>query len=703
MVPNKRVCRSYLKVTAQTQLWALAFIFMGITMTKTTKTTKASKSTKASKAPKSTKSTKSAKVTKPVKTTKPAKAEKHEFQAEVREVLNLMVHSLYSNREIFLRELVSNASDACDKLRFEALQDEKLLGGKSELRIEIDVDEDAGVVTVRDNGIGMSKEDVVENIGTIARSGTRRFLQNRSGDEEFDSNLIGEFGVGFYSSFIVADKVTLLTRPAGSKAGDGVRWESDGTGEYTISQVDLPEHGTEVSLHLRDDAKEFLAAWSLRSLIQKYSDHIGFPIYMMSQPAPADKEGEEPEAQPEWEAINQSSALWTLQKSEVSSDEYQAFYKHVSHDFSDALSWTHNHVEGSHNYISLLYVPSKAPMDMMMQRDERHGLRLYVKRVFIMDAAEQLLPHYLRFVRGVVDSDDLPLNVSRELLQENELVGKIRSAVVRRSLDLMHRLAGKETEKYNTLWDEFGNVIKEGLAEDMPNRDRIAKLLRYATTGEAAAEQRISLEEYVSRMQEGQDVIWYVTAENRKAAENSPHLEIFRKKGIEVLLMSDRIDEWVMGYFNEFEGKKLRSIAKGDVDLEAAGEKKDESEQKDEDKDPLLGRLADALSEQVSEVRASQRLTESASCLVLSEQELALHMRRMLEQAGQAMPDSKPLLEVNLEHPLLKQLAERESGEEFTDWATLLFEQALLAEGGQLEDPAGFVQRVNRLMLNTAV
>ncbi len=643
-------------------------------------------------------------MTETIKTEAP-KTEKHEFQAEVREVLNLMIHSLYSNREIFLRELISNASDACDKLRFEALQDSSLMGGDPELKVEVEIDEDAGTVIVRDNGIGMSREDVIENIGTIARSGTKKFLETAADNKDFDANLIGQFGVGFYSSFIVADKVTLSTRPAGSKVADGVVWESDGSGEYTLSQADLPTHGTEIILHMREDASEYLSRWSVRSLVQKYSDHIGFPIYMKTPPAPvedgeegAESSAETVETQPEWEAVNQSSALWTLQKSEISSDEYQAFYKHVSHDFEDALSWTHNHVEGAQNYTSLLYVPSKAPMDMMMQRDERHGLRLYVKRVFIMDAAEQLLPHYLRFMRGVVDSDDLPLNVSRELLQENELVGKIRSAVVRRSLDLLKRVAEKEQEKYNTLWDEFGTVIKEGLAEDMGNSEKIAKLLRFSSTGDAAAEQRVSLEDYVSRMPEDQDVIWYVTAENRKAAENSPHLEIFRKKGIEVLLMSDRIDEWVMGYFTEFEGKKLRSIAKGDVDLGDSDDKKDDEDKDKADKNPVLERLTTALADEVSEVRASQRLTDSASCLVLSEQELAMHMRRMLEQAGQAMPDSKPILEVNLDHQLVKQLAEIESDESFSDWASLLFEQAVLAEGGQLEDPAGFVQRMNRLM-----
>ena len=631
--------------------------------------------------------------------TEDIKTEKHEFQAEVREVLNLMIHSLYSNREIFLRELVSNASDACDKLRFEALQNAEMMGGDSELKIEIEVDEEAGQIIIRDNGIGMTRDEVVENIGTIARSGTRKFLENVSKDKEFDSNLIGQFGVGFYSSFIVADKVTLLTRAAGSESSEGVRWESDGTGEYTISQLERPHQGTEVVLHLREDAKEFQSSWSVRSLVNKYSDHIGFPIYMKSPPATGDNDDTEAEPRPEWEAINQSSALWTLQKSAISSDEYQSFYKHISHDFEDALSWAHNHVEGSQNYTSLLYLPSKAPLDMMMQRDERHGLRLYVKRVFIMDAAEQLLPHYLRFVRGVVDSADLPLNVSRELLQENELVAKIRSAVVRRSLDLLKRLAEKDVEKFNRFWDEFGNVLKEGLVEDTANREKIAKLLRFSTTADAAKEQRVSLDDYVSRMKDGQDIIWYVTAENRKSAENSPHLEIFRKKGIEVLLMSDRIDEWAMGYFNEFEGKKMRSIAKGDVDLGAEDDEKKDDEKNDAEKDPLLKRLSEALADEVTEVRASKRLTESASCLVLSEQELAMHMRRMLEQAGQAMPESKPVLEVNLDHLLLKQVSAVESDQEFKDWAELLYEQAVLAEGGQLDDPAGFVQRVNRLML----
>jgi len=658
-------------------------------------------------------------------------AEKHEFQAEVREVLNLMIHSLYSNREIFLRELISNSSDACDKLRFKALSNADLMGGDAELRIQIETDDEAGTVTIRDNGIGMTRDEVVENIGTIARSGTRKFMESMAADKDKKakdkkakdqkgkdqkgkngnkkdkgtdaSNLIGQFGVGFYSSFIVADNVTLRTRAAGSDAAQGVQWESDGAGEYTLAQIELPSQGTEIVLHLREDAKEFASSWKVRSLVQKYSDHIGFPIYMQKAP-PAPEEGEEEAVatEPEWEAVNQSSALWTLQKSEISSEDYQSFYKHISHDFEDPLAWTHNRVEGSQNYTSLLYIPSKAPYDMMMQRDERQGLRLYVHRVFIMDAAEQLLPQYLRFMRGVIDSDDLPLNVSRELLQENELVSKIRSAVVRRSLDLLERMADKEQEKYNQFWDQFGQALKEGLVEDMGNSGKIAKLLRFSSTGDAAKEQRVTLEDYVSRMKEDQEEIWYVTAENRKAAENSPHLEIFRKNGIEVLLMSDRVDEWAMGYFNEFEGKKMRSIAKGDVDFSDKKDDKDGEDKKDEPKDPMLERLSAVLAADVSEVRASHRLVDSASCLVLNEQEMALHLRRMLEQAGQEMPDSKPSLEVNMEHPLLKKLVDMESDDDFGEWAHLLYEQALLSEGGQLEDPAAFVQRMNRLMMHTA-
>ena len=616
-------------------------------------------------------------------------AETQAFQAEVQEVLHLMIHSLYSNKEIFLRELISNASDACDKLRFAALSDDSLTGGDAELTVEIDVDAEARTLTIRDNGIGMNRDEVAENIGTIARSGTRRFLEQASEKGDLDGRLIGQFGVGFYSSFIVADKVTLLTRRAGDTADQGVRWESEGTGEYTIAQATREHQGTEVVLHLKAGEDEFLQGWTLRSLVSRYSDHIGFPICLRGEPA----EGEE---QGEWEKVNQAAALWTLPKADITDEEYQSFYQHVSHDMAEPLAWAHNRVEGVQNYTSLLYLPKRAPLDLMLQRDERKGLRLYVKRVFIMDAAEQLLPHYLRFVRGVVDSDDLPLNVSRELLQENELVRKIRSAVVRRSLDLLGRLADNETEKYNGFWDEFGPVLKEGIVEDTANREKIAGLLRFASTQDPDAGQRTSLSEYIARMQEGQEHIWFVTAENFKAARNSPHLEIFRKKGIEVLLLSDRIDEWMMGYFTEFDGHAFRSVAKGDVDLGSEEDKQDAESQPEQEE--LLDRIRHVLGEEVAEVRASRRLTDSASCLVIGEHEMALHMRHLLEQAGQELPDSRPSLEVNLEHPLLARMEQAEDAS-FDDLAHILYEQAVLAEGGQLDDPSGFVQRLNRVML----
>lgn len=616
-------------------------------------------------------------------------AETQAFQAEVQEVLHLMIHSLYSNKEIFLRELISNASDACDKLRFAALSDDSLTGGDAELTVEIDVDAEARTLTIRDNGIGMNRDEVAENIGTIARSGTRRFLEQASEKGDLDGRLIGQFGVGFYSSFIVADKVTLLTRRAGDTADQGVRWESEGTGEYTIAQATREHQGTEVVLHLKEGEDEFLQGWTLRSLVSRYSDHIGFPICLRGEPA----EGEE---QGEWEKVNQAAALWTLPKADITDEEYQSFYQHVSHDMAEPLAWAHNRVEGVQNYTSLLYLPKRAPLDLMLQRDERKGLRLYVKRVFIMDAAEQLLPHYLRFVRGVVDSDDLPLNVSRELLQENELVRKIRSAVVRRSLDLLGRLADNETEKYNGFWDEFGPVLKEGIVEDTANREKIAGLLRFASTQDPDAGQRTSLSEYIARMQEGQEHIWFVTAENFKAARNSPHLEIFRKKGIEVLLLSDRIDEWMMGYFTEFDGHAFRSVAKGDVDLGSEEDKQDAESQPEQEE--LLDRIRHVLGEEVAEVRASRRLTDSASCLVIGEHEMALHMRHLLEQAGQELPESRPSLEVNLEHPLLARMEQAEDAS-FDDLAHILYEQAVLAEGGQLDDPSGFVQRLNRVML----
>jgi molecular chaperone HtpG len=622
--------------------------------------------------------------------TEQANPQTHAFRAEVQEVLHLMIHSLYSNKEIFLRELISNASDACDKLRFEALADDSLMAGDPELRIEIEIDKEARLLTVRDNGIGMNREEVAENIGTIARSGTRQFLEQASGKGKLDLELIGQFGVGFYSSFIVADRVTVLSRRAGEDPGAGVRWESEGAGEYAISTVERPRHGTEVILHLKEEEAEFLEPWTLRSLVSRYSDHIGFPICLRDETADGDSE-------PGWSTINQASALWTLPKTKVKDEEYRSFYKHLSHDLEDPIAWTHNRVEGKQNYTNLLYLPARAPLDIMLQRDERQGLRLYVKRVFIMDAAEQLLPHYLRFVRGVVDSDDLPLNVSRELLQENDLVAKIRAAVIKRTLDLLARLADQEPEKYATFWDQFGAVLKEGVVEDFSNQEKIAGLLRFASTHDGGQTRRTSLKDYVERMQVGQDNIWYVTAESHQAAAHSPHLEIFRKKGIEVLLMSDRIDEWMMGYLTEFEGKQFRSIAKGQVEF--ADEPAEQEGEPDPQRADLFKRMAETLGEAVSEVRASQRLTESAACLVLGEQELALHMRHMLEQAGQKLPETRPALEVNPDHPLVKRLEAGADGAEFADLTHILHAQAVLAEGGQLEDPVDFVQRLNRVML----
>jgi molecular chaperone HtpG len=636
--------------------------------------------------------------------------ETHAFQAETRQVLQLMIHSLYSNKEIFLRELISNASDALDRLRFAAIADDSIYEGDSELSIEIEIDEEAGTLTVRDNGIGMNREDVMENIGTIAKSGTRAFLDRLSGDQKADAQMIGQFGVGFYSSFIVSDKVTLFSRKAGDSVEDGVRWESDGGGEFSIEPSDREMHGTEVTLHLKEEEKEFLKNWSIRSLISRYSDHIGFPIRMHSEAGGSEEGEESEEAETSWEDVNKASALWTLPKTEISDEEYQSFYKYLTHDFDDARCWAHNKVEGSQCYTTLLYVPTTAPMDLMLQRDERTGLRLYVKRVFIMDAAQTLLPHYLRFIRGVVDSSDLPLNVSRELLQENELLSKIRSAVVRRSLDMIGKIAKGESGQYQKFWDQFGAVIKEGVAEDFGNRDRIAPLLRFASTHGNGADACVSLENYKERMKEGQDAIYFITAENHQAANNSPHLEVFRKNGIEVLLMSDRIDEWMMAYFTEFDDTPFKSVAKGDIDL--SGLKSADSDNAEEDGDKqtpeeaeqmldadFLKKIHETLAEQVSEVKTSQRLTDSASCLVLGEQEMALHLQKLLEQAGQDVPDSRPVLELNAEHPLVQLLQQEEGDEAFSDLSQMLFEQALLSEGGSLADPAGFVRRVNKLML----
>jgi molecular chaperone HtpG len=607
-----------------------------------------------------------------------------------------MIHSLYSNKEIFLRELVSNASDALDRLRFLAIADDAVYEGDSDLRIELEVDEEQGTLTVRDNGIGMNRDDVIENIGTIARSGTKAFLDQLSGEEKIDAHLIGQFGVGFYSSFIVADRVTVETRKAGEASDAGVRWTSDGDGEYSLETIEKDSHGTAVTLHLKEAEKEFLNTWTLRSLVSRYSDHIGFPIRLQEK-AEDDKL--------EWKDVNKASALWTLPKSEISDEEYQSFYKYLTHDMDDALCWAHNKVEGSQSYTTLLYVPKTAPMDLMLQRDERSGLRLYVNRVFIMDAAQQLLPHYLRFVRGVVDSQDLPLNVSRELLQENELSGKIRSAVIRRSLDMIAKIAKGDSDQYDKFWLQFGAVIKEGIVEDMANRERIAPLLRFASTKGEGSKHDVDLAGYIERMPEGQDAIYYITAENHAAAANSPHLEVFRKQGIEVLLMSDRVDEWMMAYFNEYEGKPFKSVAKGDIDLSKFAKDADEESEDEETKassklgEELLEKVKTALGDHVSEVRSSKRLTDSASCLVLGDQEMALHLQRLLEQAGQDVPESRPVLELNPHHPLVAKLADEADDSRFGDLSLVLFEQALLAEGAVLEDPAGFVKRVNQLLL----
>jgi len=628
--------------------------------------------------------------------------ETHAFQAETRQVLQLMIHSLYSNKEIFLRELVSNASDALDRLRFAAIADDGVYEGDHDLRVEIVADEEAGTLTIRDNGIGMSREDVMENIGTIAKSGTRAFLDRLSGDEKVDAHLIGQFGVGFYSSFIVADNVTVNTRKAGEPADSGVRWESDGGGEYSLEPVEKDSHGTEVVLHLKEAEKQYLNAWTIRSLISRYSDHIGFPIRMQDEIA--GEEGEEKTL--EWKDVNKASALWTLPKSEITDEEYQSFYKYLTHDLDNPMCWAHNKVEGSQSYTTLLYIPETAPVDLMLQRDERTGLRLYVNRVFIMDAAQQLLPHYLRFVRGVVDSDDLPLNVSRELLQENELSEKIRSAVTRRSLDMIGKVAKGDSDQYDKFWTQFGAVIKEGVVEDSSNRDRITPLLRFASTKGEGDKHVVDLAGYIDRMPEGQDAIYYITAENHKAASHSPHLEVFRKKDIEVLLMSDRVDEWMMAYFTEFDGKPFKSVAKGDIDLSAIGKTgsaDEEAEDKTESESALdaglLKKVTDSLGEKVSEVRSSQRLTDSASCLVLGDQEMALHLQRLLEQAGQDVPDTRPVLELNPDHALVDRLQAEEDDQQFADLSLLLFEQALLSEGGSLDDPADFVRRVNKLML----
>lgn len=624
-----------------------------------------------------------------------ARKETRGFQTEAKQLLHLMIHSLYSNKEIFLRELVSNASDAADKLRFEAVSNGDLYEGDSELKIRISFDKDAKTLTISDNGIGMSREEVVENLGTIAKSGTAQFMQKLSGDQKKDAQLIGQFGVGFYSAFIVADKVVVTTRRAGAPVSEAVRWECSGDAEFSVETVEKADRGMTVELHLKDDALEFADHWRLRSIIKKYSDHIAIPVVMKKQNPAGEEAGE-----PEDEVINTATALWTRSRSDVTDEEYKEFYKHISHDFAEPLSWSHNRVEGNLDYTSMLFIPARAPYDLY-NRDASRGLKLYVQRTFIMDDAEQFLPLYLRFIKGVVDSNDLSLNVSREILQKDPNIDSMRSALTKRVLDMLAKMAKNEPENYSKFWAEFGQVMKEGPAEDFANREKIAKLLRFASTHNGTAEQVNSLEDYVARMQEGQEKIYYIAAENFNTAKSSPHLEIFRKKGIEVLLLSDRVDEWLMSHLAEFEGKSFQDVGKGELDLGKldSEEEKQAQEKVAEELKPLLERVKTALAEQVAEVRITHRLTDSPACVVVAEHDMGAQMRRILEAAGQKLPDSKPIFELNPEHPLVKKLETEMSEERFGDLAHILFDQANLAEGAQLQDPAAYVQRLNKLLL----
>lgn len=621
------------------------------------------------------------------------------FEAEVSQVLNLVIRSLYSNSEIFLRELVSNASDAGEKLRFEALGNDALYEDDPSLRIRVSVDKEAKTVTVSDNGIGMSRQEVMDTIGTIASSGTKKFIEQLSGDKAKDSQLIGQFGVGFYSAFIVADKVSLTTRRAGMNADEGVRWESMGEGSYTIENVEKAERGTEIVLHLREGEEEFADAFRLRGIIGKFSDHVALPIEM---PVEASGEESEDEAPAEgWEQVNKGTALWQRNKSDITDEEYQDFYKHVAHDFEDALTWAHNRVEGTNEYTSLLYVPGRAPFDMW-DRDQKHGIKLYVRRVFIMDEADKLLPHYLRFVKGIVDSDDLPLNVSREILQHSKTIDAIRSANVKRVLGMLEKLAKNDAEKYQAFWDQFGRVMKEGPAEDFANKEKIAGLLRFVSTRSEGDAETVSLDQYIERMAEKQEKIYYITADSLSAARNSPHLEVFKKKDIEVLLLADKVDEWLVSHLTDYQGKHLQSVARGELDLGELedAEDKEKAEQAAEAHKGLLERMKTSLGDTVKEVRVSHRLADSPACLVVGDYDMSQNMARILKQLGQDAPMPTPIMEINLEHPLVSKLEGEGDESRFGELARLLFDQALLAEGGQLEDPAGFVRRLNKLMLD---
>ena len=636
-----------------------------------------------------------------------SKAETMGFQTEAKQLLQLMIHSLYSNKEIFLRELISNASDATDKLRVEALENSALYESDGELRIRIAVNEEAKTIEISDNGIGMSKDEVIANLGTIAKSGTSEFLKNLTGDQKKDSQLIGQFGVGFYSSFIVAKQVVVETRRAGEAANEAVRWTSEGEADFKVESIEKADRGTSITLILKDDEQEFANNWRLRSIIKKYSDHIAIPVQMEKIQSPAG-EGEEPKADqaPEWEAINDAKALWTKSRSEVSDDEYNEFYRHISHDFAEPLSWSHNRVEGKHEYTSLLYIPGMAPMDLY-QREAARGLKLYIKRTFIMDDAEQFLPMYLRFVKGVLDSADLPLNVSREILQSTPMVDSIRSALTKRILDILAKMAKSEPEKYASFWSQFGAVLKEGPSEDNGNSEKIAKLFRFASSTSEGTDPSVSLTDYIERMKEGQDKIYYVTGDSHSVVANSPYLEVFRKHGIEVILMSDRIDEWMMGYLTEFDGKSFQDVARGDLDLSAIigeDDKKDKdskskAEKKDQTaEDALLERVKGLLETKVEAVKSTSRLTTSPACLVVGQDDMGEQMRKIMQAAGQAVPETKPILELNMEHPLVAKLVDEKDDENAGRLASVLFDQAALSAGRQLENPAQFVQELNKLM-----
>ncbi|GGD56137.1 molecular chaperone HtpG [Lacimicrobium alkaliphilum] len=633
-----------------------------------------------------------------------AHKETHGFQTEVKQLLQLMIHSLYSNKEIFLRELVSNAADASDKLRFKALSDDSLYENDGELRVRLSVDKDAGTVTISDNGIGMTRDDVIEHLGTIAKSGTAEFFSKLSGDQARDSQLIGQFGVGFYSAFIVADKVTVRTRAAGQEADRGVEWQSEGEGNFTVADIDKPERGTDVILHLKEDEKEFLDDWRLRSIIGKYSDHISVAVQMYKEEVPErdGPDGEKIAAEPaHWETINKATALWTRDKSEVSDEEYKEFYKHISHDYGDPLLWSHNKVEGKTEYTSLLYVPAKAPFDMW-NREQKHGLKLYVQRVFIMDDAEQFMPTYLRFVKGVLDSNDLPLNVSREILQDNRISQAMRQGCTKKVLQMLERMAKNQPEQYQSFWQEFGNVLKEGPAEDFSNKEKVAGLLRFASTEDDSSEEKVSLDDYIERMKEGQDKIYYITADSYAAAKTSPHLEIFRKKGIEVLLMSERIDEWLMSHLTDYKEKSFQSITKGDLDL---GELEDEEskkaqEQAEKDVEGLTERVKKALGDKVKDVKLSHRLIDSPACVVADDQGMSTQMVKLMQAAGQPVPEVSYHFEVNPEHALIKTLANIQDEDRFTQLTDILFDQASLTEQGSMKDPASYVNKVNQLLVS---